>query len=166
MLERVVHYLHSHDVPFRLSSYPSPEPLPGVAYRLPPGGVMVETSVLLVDGQPTIACVVQGAKLNLASLENELGMVVEGSAEDLPSPFKGAGGPTPPLGRAMGLLTLIDEAVAMASAVVFAAFSSNDIVEIPYDDFSRLEQPRVASFAAFGELPESSGAGESERKVA
>ncbi len=56
MLERVVHYLHSHDVPFRLSSYPSPEPLPGVAYRLPPGGVMVETRVLLVDGQPTVAC--------------------------------------------------------------------------------------------------------------
>ncbi len=64
-----------------------------------------------------------GARLNLASLENELGMVVEGSAEDLPSPYKGVGGPTPPLGRAMGILTLVDEAAAMASALVFAAFS-------------------------------------------
>jgi hypothetical protein len=36
---------------------------------------------------------------------------------------------------------------------VFLAFSPGDWVEIPYDDFARLERPRIASFAIGGELP-------------
>lgn len=127
---------------------------------------MVETHVLLVDGQPAIACTVRGAKLSLPSLMNELGMVMEGSSQDLPPPYKGADGPTPPLGGAMGALILVDEAVATASSIAFAVFARTDILEIPYDDFSRVEQPRVASFAVGGELPESSEESEPERKVA
>lgn len=167
MLDHVVQYLRSHEVPFRLFSHPSPEPLPAVAYRLPSGGIMLETHVLLVGGRPAIACTTRGAKLNLPRLRSDLGAeVIEGSAEDLPPPYTGVSGPMPPLGRAIGALTLIDEAVTAASAVAFAAFASTDIVEIPYDDFSRLEQPRIASFAIGGELPERSEASAPERWVA
>lgn len=128
---------------------------------------MVESRVLLVGGQPAIACVPVGAGLSLPRLAAELGAeVVEGSAGDLPAPYTGAAGPVPPLGRGMGALTLIDETVAAASAVAFAAFAPTDIVEIPYDDFSRLERPRVASFAIGGELPERSEVRELERKSA
>lgn len=167
MLERVVQYLRAHDVPFRLSSYPSPEPLPAVAYRPPEGGLMVETHVLLVGGAPAIACTPREAKLDLPSLSAELGvMVIEGGPEDLLPPFKGVGGPIPPLGRGMGVLTILDEAVTVASTVAFAAFASTDIVEIPFADFSRLEQPRIASFAIVGELPEWAAGEAPERKVA
>jgi len=167
MLDHVVKYLRSHDVPFRLFSYPSPEPLPAVAYRLPPGGVMLETHVLLVAGRPAIACMTRGARLSLPRLKAELGAdVLEGTAEDLPPPYTGVAGPTPPLGGALGVLTIIDEAVAAASAVAFEAFASCDIVEIPYDEFARHERPRIASFAVVGELPESTEAREPERKVA
>jgi prolyl-tRNA editing enzyme YbaK/EbsC (Cys-tRNA(Pro) deacylase) len=167
MLERVVHYLRSNGVPFRLFSYPSPEPLPGVVHPVPPGGILVETSVLLVGGQPAIACTPRGTRVNLPGLEAELGVpVIEGSAADLPPPYAGVSGPIPPIGRAIGALTLVDEAVSLASPIVFDAFSSTDIVEVPYDEFSRLERPRVSSFAIGGELPESSEEREPVKRVA
>jgi prolyl-tRNA editing enzyme YbaK/EbsC (Cys-tRNA(Pro) deacylase) len=167
MLDHVVKYLRSHDVPFRLFSHPSPEALPAVAYRLPPGGVMVETHVLLVAGRPAIACMTRGSRMSLPRLKAELGAdVLEGTAEDLPPPYTGVAGPTPPLGSALGVLTIVDEAVAAASSVAFEAFASSDVVEIPYDDFARLERPRVGSFSVGGELPENTEAGEPERKVA
>lgn len=167
MLDHVVKYLRSHGVPFRLVSHPSPEPLPAVAYRLPPGGVVLETHVLLVAGRPAIACTPRGSRLSLPRLKAELGAdVLEGTAEDLPPPYTGAPGPKPPLGGALGVLTLIDEAVSAASAVAFEAFDASDVVEIPYDEFARLERPRIASFADSGELPENTEAEEPERKVA
>src|SRR5262245_27678818 len=155
MLDRVVKYLRSHNVPFRLSSLPSPEPLPLVAVRLPPGGLTLETHVVSVGGRPAIACVGRGAKLSLSRLSQDLGMeVLEGGTEDLPPPYAGAAGPVPALGGALGTITIIDESVAAASCVVFAAFSPADVIEIPYDDFARLEKPKIASFAIGGELPE------------
>jgi hypothetical protein len=167
MLERVVHYLRSHNVPFRLFSYPSPEPLPDVVHPVPPGGLMVETRVLLVGGQPAIACMPRGSQVNLPRLEVELGtLVIEGSAADLPPPYTGTSGPIPPIGRAIGALTLVDEAVSLASPIVFAVFASTDVVEVPYDEFSRVEQPRVSSFAIAGELPEGSEESEPIKQVA
>jgi len=116
---------------------------------------MLETHLVLIGGQPAIACTARGAQLNLPRFTHEMGAaVLEGNLEDLPPAYACAHGPLPPLGGALGVLTVIDEAVAAASSVVFAAFSSTDIVEIPYDDFSRLERPRIASFAIGGELPE------------
>jgi hypothetical protein len=44
-------------------------------------------------------------------------------------------------------------------------FSNADIMEVPYEELSRLERPRIASFAVGGELPERA-AGEAGRKVA
>lgn len=167
MLERVVHYLRSRNVPFRLFSYPSPEMLPDVVHPVPPGGLLVETRVLLVGSQPVIACVPQGSNIDLALLKLELGtLVIEGSAADLPSPYTGASGPIPPIGRAMGVTTFVDEAVSQASPLVFNAFASTDIVEVPYDEYSRVEQPRVSSFAIGGELPAASEESEPVKKVA
>jgi prolyl-tRNA editing enzyme YbaK/EbsC (Cys-tRNA(Pro) deacylase) len=155
MLDRVVRYLREHGTPFRLTSQPSPEPLPAVAHSVPPGGLMVETQVLLVGGQPAIACSPRGVKLELPALVHELRLdVVEATPADLPPPFTGAAGPIPPLGGLMGLLTIVDARVATAAAITFAAFSPSDYLDIPYDDLARLERPRVASFAIGGELPE------------
>lgn len=164
MINRVVSHLRDNGISFRLSSQPSPEPLPAVAHEVPPGGLVVDTRVLLIGGRPAIACVPRGAKLDLPGLAHELGAaVLEGSAADLPPPFTGASSPIPPLGSAMGVLTILDTRMVAASAIVFEAFSRCDCFEVPYDAFERLEHPRVASFAVGGELPEHQ---ETQRKVA
>lgn len=156
MLAHIVQYLRSNNVSFRLSSHPAPEPLPTVAYHLPPGGVMVETCVVLIAGKPAIACVARRAQLSLPRLKNELGAAVfEGSAQDLPAPFTGIDGPIPPLGGALGgIATLLDESLGVAAAIAFPVFSGFDVIELPYDDFLHVERPRIASFSFGGELPE------------
>lgn len=167
MLDQVVHYLKAHGASFRLSSLASPEPLPMVAYRVPPGGLVVETQVLLVGGRAAIAVMPRGAKPSLPGLQHELGAsVVDGAPADLPPPYSRAAGWIPPLGGAMGVLTIVDEAVAVAAALVFTAFAPGDVIEVPYDDFARVERPRIASFAIGGELPASGEAQEVIKKVA
>jgi prolyl-tRNA editing enzyme YbaK/EbsC (Cys-tRNA(Pro) deacylase) len=164
MLDRVVHHLRANGISFRLSSQPSPEPLPEVAQSIPPGGLFVETRVLLVAGRPAVAVIPRGAQVSLPALTNELSAeVIEGSPADLPPPFTGAAGSIPPLGSAMGVLTMIDTRVSLASAIVFTAFSPHDAFEIPFDEYARLERPRISSFAVGGELPES---GQEDRKAA
>ena len=156
MLTHVVEYLRSNDVPFRLESYPSPEPEPQVSYPVGPRTIMhVETRVLLIDGRPAIACIPRGDELNLAGLRNSLGakIVEEGGRDDLPWFLDGEGEPLPPLGRLFGVPVFIDERVAQAPVVCFAAFARTDFVEVPYNDLARIEQPRVGPVGIAGELP-------------
>jgi prolyl-tRNA editing enzyme YbaK/EbsC (Cys-tRNA(Pro) deacylase) len=167
MLGRIVNHLRENGISFRLSSQPSPEPLPEVAHPVPPGGLVVDTTVLLAGGRAAVAVVPRGTKVDLPALVNELkAEVIEATPADLPPPFTGAAGPIPPLGTALGVPTIIDTRVTIASAVVFEAFSRSDCIEIPYDEFARLERPRIASFAAFGELPERTDTQQPARKVA
>src|SRR5262245_18262337 len=138
MLDRVVRYLHSHGVAFHLSSHPSPEPLPEVAHRLPPGGLMLQTHLVLVGDRPAIACTARGAKLSLPRLKLERGVdASEGGTADRPPPYTGADAPIPPLWGELGVLTIVDEAVTLASSLGFTAFCTTDLVALPYDEFSR-----------------------------
>jgi prolyl-tRNA editing enzyme YbaK/EbsC (Cys-tRNA(Pro) deacylase) len=156
MLARVVEYLRTNDIPFRVESYPSPEPEPAVAHAVHPAGTInVESHVLLVDGRPAIACVPRGEGLNLAGLRNALNaeLVEEGNLDDLPWFLEEEGSSIPPLGRLFGVPLFVDERVATSPALCFAAFSPTDFVEVNYNDLARLEQPRVGSLALAGELP-------------
>ena len=156
MLAKVVEYLRSNGIPFRLESYPSPEPLPPVAHRL--GRAMaVDTWILVIDGRLSLACVPSGEKMDLFGLRANLGaeMVTEATIDDMPQGFGEAGLPAPPLGRLFGLPLFVDASVANAEVICFAAFAPTDFVEVTYDDFARIERPRVADFIRAGELPES-----------
>ncbi len=167
MLGRIVNHLKKNGISFRLSSQPSPEPLPEIVHPVPPGGLVVDTTVLLAGGRAAVACLPRGCKLDLPALVNELEVeVVEATPADLPPPFNGAAEPIPPLGSALGALTIVDTRVTIASAIVFEAFSRSDCIEIPYDELARLERPRIASFAVGGELPESVETQQPARKVA
>ncbi len=155
MLDRIVAYLRSSGVPFRLSSAPSPEPLPPVAEPRRPGTVSVETQVLIVAGVPTLACVPRDGKINLVRLSHELGAeVVEGTTADLEGDFGEIAAPVPPLGGAFGAPVVIDERLIAAPAIAFEAFSPHDFFEMPYEQFAILEHPKVAAFVTGGELPE------------
>jgi len=156
LLSRVVEYIRSNGAPFRLVSYPSPESAPGVAVpHRPKGSVMVDTRILLVDGRPAIGVVPQGEGMNLLGLRASIGaeLVQEGEIDDLPWPFSDAGAPVPPFGHLFGAPVFIDPSIIDSTDIGFAVFSPNDFIEMPYDDFARLEQPRVADLVAAGELP-------------
>jgi prolyl-tRNA editing enzyme YbaK/EbsC (Cys-tRNA(Pro) deacylase) len=154
MIDSVVHYLHEAGIPFRLTSYPAPEPLPVVAYRPMPTAQLVETHVVLVDGRPALACTVCGEAVSLPALATETGgVVVDSDAEGLSGEYHGAAGPIPPLGRLVGVPLFVDVRVAELPNVAFRAFGPNDYLEISYDDLALVERPRVAAFGEAGELP-------------
>jgi prolyl-tRNA editing enzyme YbaK/EbsC (Cys-tRNA(Pro) deacylase) len=154
MIDEVVRYLRRAGIPFRATSYPSPEPEPAVAFKFPPGAQLVDVHVVLVDGSPALAVARAGATLNYAAFARTTGATVtDSSSDDLPAPYRGTAGPLPPLGGVFGLPLFVDEQLLEAARLVFRAFDRNDYVELLYEDLALVERPRVASFAR-GELPE------------
>jgi Ala-tRNA(Pro) deacylase len=153
MIDAVVRYLHQGRVPFRAFSYAAPEPQPVVAHRLPPGAQLVDAHVVLVDGKPAIACIPSGETLNLAAIALDTGAIaIESSSAGLGDEYRDAAGPLPPLGGVFGVPLFVDERVTQAALLTFRAFDANDYIEVLYEDFARLERPRVAAFANAGEL--------------
>jgi Ala-tRNA(Pro) deacylase len=153
MIETVVHYLHGAHVPFRLASYPSEEAEPKAAHALPTRGMLVDTQIVLLDGRAVLTCFPAGEAPDLAAVGAALGgIAVEGKTGELAGEFRYATRPIPPLGQLFGLPLVLDERVTHCSVLVFRAFGESDYVEVPYEGFALLEQPRVASFASAGEL--------------
>lgn len=64
----------------------------------------------------------------------------------------------PPFGQLYGVPVVLDERLTGAAVLAFQLFGESDYLEIPYEDYARLEQPRVASFASLGELGPARGA--------
>ena len=154
MLGTIVDYLHRALVPFRMASYPSEEARPLAAHRVPPGGLLVDAAPVLADGRPVLLVFPDGELVDLAAARVALGGVVAPATnEELPTELHGLPGPIPPLGQLFGLPLVIDERVAKAAVIVFRAFGESVYFEVPYEDLTRLEQPRLASFASAGELP-------------
>jgi Ala-tRNA(Pro) deacylase len=157
MLANVVEYLRSNAVPFRLSSNPSPEPMPQVAHVVRPAGALaLDTRLLLIDGRASLVALPRGERVNLpglrAALRAELVEDGDGRAT-LPWPFRRARPHIPPFGRLFGIPLLIDRAVERAPVVCFEVFDGTDFLEMTYGDFARLEAPRVEDVAVAGELP-------------
>ena len=157
MIDDVVRYLHRAKVPFRAFSYAAnyaaSEPQPSVAHRLPPGAQLVDAHVVLVDGKPALVCVQSGEKLNLPAIARETGATaIESTTAELHDEHRDATEPLPPLGGVFGVPLFVDERVTRAATLTFRAFDPNDYIEVLYEDFARLERPRVAAFASAGEL--------------
>jgi prolyl-tRNA editing enzyme YbaK/EbsC (Cys-tRNA(Pro) deacylase) len=152
-MSAVVAYLTQQGAAFRVTSYPVPEEEPAVAHRLHPGAQLVSTRIVLVDGRPAIACRPEGVPLDTACLGAALGAsVLEGTSRDLPGAFSGAPEPLPPLGHLIGVPLLVDETLGAGGSVVFHAFSRGVYVEVGYEDFARIEQPKMVPLAVSGEL--------------
>ncbi|HEY1956386.1 MAG TPA: hypothetical protein VGH28_12260 [Polyangiaceae bacterium] len=166
MLGTLVEYLHNAHVPFRLSSYPSAEEKPIAAHALPPGAMLVETRLLTIAERVVVAAFPSGEEVDLAAVANTVGAAAtHATPSELPDEIRRAGEPVPPLGQLLGVPILLDVRAASAAMLVFRAFGESAYVEVPYDDWARLEQPRVASFASAGELAQRSSAARGREKT-
>ncbi|HVH47070.1 MAG TPA: hypothetical protein VM925_32225 [Labilithrix sp.] len=153
MLDTIVRYLHESLIPFKLSSYPSMEHLPAAAQPIPKHATLVESRLVLIADKLSILCFAASDNVDLSALANELGApVLDAEDADLPEALKRFEAPPPPFGQLFGLPVVIDENATTRECIVIQPFGESDYLEIPYDDFARQEQPKVASFARAGEL--------------
>jgi prolyl-tRNA editing enzyme YbaK/EbsC (Cys-tRNA(Pro) deacylase) len=153
MLGTLVEYLHNARVPFRLASYPSEEERPIAGHPIPARGILVDTRLFVVDGRAVLAAFPASEGVDLAAISTALGGIVAPATRDeLPAEFRRATGPVPPFGQLFGVPIVLDARVAGAATIVFRAFGESVYFEIPYDEWARLEQPRLAPFASAGEL--------------
>jgi Ala-tRNA(Pro) deacylase len=116
--------------------------------------VLVDSRLVLVDGRAVLVAFPHGQSLDMAGLGACLGggAVLEAGPEELANEFRYAEEPIPPLGQLFGVPLVLDERVTRHSVIVFRAFGESVYFEIPYEDYARLEQPRIAAFAFLGEL--------------
>ena len=56
-------------------------------------------------------------------------------------------GAEPPFGSQYGLKTVVDVSLQSAHGIVFRAGSHTETIRIAYEDYERIENPRVARFA-------------------
>ena len=59
-------------------------------------------------------------------------------------------GAEPPFGRLYGLPVYVDESLAEQEQITFNAGTHDEAIRMRYTDYERLEQPRLARFAATG----------------
>lgn len=154
MLDTIVAYLHGNRVPFRLTSYPTEEPLPHAAHVMPPNSMLVDTEVVLIGGKVALACFPAGEAIDYGALGASLGAVcIAGDHSDLPTALVGIAPPIPPFGQLFGLTIILDETLSTSAAIlVCPTFGGNDFFDVAFEEWARLEAPRIASFASAGEL--------------
>ena len=115
--------------------------------------MLVDTRLLRVSGRPVLAVFPMDEDVDLAAMSTALGDIATlADMDELPEDFRRAMGPIPPFGQLLGIPIALDARVASAAMLVFRAFGESTYFEIPYEDWARLEQPRVAPFASMGEL--------------
>jgi Ala-tRNA(Pro) deacylase len=153
MLGTIVDYLHGSRVPFRLASYPTEEPSPRAAHPLPPHSMLVDSEIILIGGRVALACFPAGESIDYTALTAALGAAtLPGDFSDLPGELASVSSPIPPFGQLFGIPIILDESVTTASTLVISALGGSDFFDIAYDEWARVEAPRVASFASAGEL--------------
>jgi hypothetical protein len=116
----------------------------------------VDTEIVLLEGRPALACFRAGESIDLAALSSALGATcVRGDVSDLPYALTSLLPPIPPFGQLFGIPIILDETVNTGAAVlVMASFGGNDFFDVAFDEWARLEAPRIASFSSAGELPQ------------
>ncbi|HEU5334828.1 MAG TPA: YbaK/EbsC family protein [Terriglobales bacterium] len=115
------------------------------------GKEVAKTVIVKLDGQLAMAVVPASHRIDLRKLQEEAKAkaVNLASEAEFKDAFPGCEtGAMPPFGSLYGLPVLVDEAVTHDREIVFNAGSHTELVRLAYEDFARVEKPRVMKFSA------------------
>ena len=113
-----------------------------------------------LEGRVALACFPAGEVIDYTALSAALGAAaLPAEHGDLPGELASAAPPIPPFGQLYGLPIIVDDGIEAASILSIPVFGGSDFFDIAYDEWARMEAPRVASFASAGELPASTEVG-------
>jgi len=114
-----------------------------------PGHMFAKTVVVRVEDKHVLLVLPASHRVDLDRLRSELGarpkiVSEEEMAELFPDCDVGA---EPPFGSQYGLMTMADAHLAKENRIAVRAGNHREVVLLSYEDYARLEEPEVASFA-------------------
>ena len=143
-------YLKAEAIPFNVLPHRDTYTAQHLAHALDvPGDNVAKTVLLRVDDELILAVLPATYQVSLATLEECLNAEsVELATEDemaeiFPDCERGA---APPFGSLYGLVTIVDQSLTKDEQIVFEGNSHHEAIGLSYDDYSRIESPRVESF--------------------
>lgn len=115
------------------------------------GKELAKTVIVKLDGALAIAVVPASHRIDLRLLQAATGAATAALAteEEFKDAFPGCEtGAMPPFAGLYGLPLMVDETVTHDQEIVFNAGSHTELMRLAYEDFARLEKPKVLRFSA------------------
>ncbi len=115
-----------------------------------PGHIFAKTVVVRADDEHILLVLPASHRVDLDRLQEELGArpVIVAESEMAELFVECDVGAEPPFGSQYGLRTLVDAHLTQQKRIAIRACSHNEVVLLSYDDYARLEEPEVVTFAA------------------
>jgi Ala-tRNA(Pro) deacylase len=150
MLKELRAYLHEKKVKYKVVTHSPAYTSQELAERQHvPGKQLAKVVMVKADGESIMAVLPASHRIDLARLQAVIEKPVELEKVDEFVPlFPGCDtGAEPPFGNLFGIEVWVDSSLAENQEIVFNAGSFREAVHMRYDDYIRLVQPRVATFA-------------------
>ena len=151
ILRKLQEYLDEHQIKYQVLTHSTAYTAQEVAQaqHIPGKDVAKVVMVRKENGLPVMLVLPASHKVDFAKLHEVLGTRAELEPErEFRDLFPGCDiGAEPPFGNLFGLETLVDTALTKDEEIVFNAGSHWQTVRMRYQDYARLVQPRVATFA-------------------
>jgi Ala-tRNA(Pro) deacylase len=151
-LERLKELLDRHGIHYETIVHLPAYTAQGIAAVTHISGKEVAKSVIVkVDGSIVLAVLPASHRIDLRRLQAATGAstVALASEAEFKDAFPGCEtGAMPPFGSLYGLPVLVDETVTHDREIVFNAGSHTELVRLAYEDFIRLEGPKILKFSA------------------
>jgi Ala-tRNA(Pro) deacylase len=154
---KIARHLQASGVPFRVREHQRAVTAQELAASIHVSGYRVAKSVLVeVDGERMIAVLPAADIVDVERLATALGAIAvrilnEPEFADL---FTESDlGAEPPFGSLYGLPVVLDRSLARSGPLILRAGSHEEALELQYEDFARLEKPRLADFAVLAQSP-------------
>ena len=150
---RLKSFLDSNQIPYETLSHSTTYTAQGTATLMQISGKEVAKTVVLRAGElgeETILAVLPGPKhVKLDKLAAAIGKPVRLATElEFSNLFPDCElGAMPPFGALYNLPVYVDESLAKDKEVLFNAGTHHDAVRMTYEDFVRLAEPKICSFA-------------------
>ena len=149
--EKLIDYLTENNVDFQLVDHPSAFAAQDVAFKSGVyGRKFAKTVMVNLDGKMAMAVLPSDSRVDFSLLREAAGAeTVSLSLEDdfgrtFPDCELGA---MPPFGHLYGMRVFVSGSLIRAESISFNAGTHTEVLTMPYGDFNRLVEPRVAYFA-------------------
>jgi Ala-tRNA(Pro) deacylase len=150
---RLKSFLDANQIPYQSLAHSTTYTAQGTATVMQVSGKEIAKTVVLCAGPPkeeTILAVLPGSRhVKFDKLATAVGKPVRlASEEEFRSLFPDCElGAMPPFGALYNLPVYLDESLSKDKEVVFNAGTHHDAVRMNYEDFVRLADPKICSFA-------------------